>query len=194
MVVQEQIKNMKILIDIDDTISNFGEVLLNYLNRTYETNYKKEDIINWEWFRNNFENPWQPTEWNFFWDDVKIDKKAIECIENLSKNNHEVYLVSASFPNDCLGYKIRKTLNCFDSNLINESNIIICKNKEIIKGNIRIDDGYHNLYNDSLNILFDQPWNQNINSILPTFERKKSWEEIEVYLENIFKEYGSFIF
>lgn len=194
MAVQEQIKNMKILIDIDDTISNFGEVLLNYLNRTYETNYKKEDMINWGWLRNNFENPWLPTEWNFFWDDVKIDKKAIECIENLSKNKHEVYLVSASFPNDSLGYKIRKTLNCFDSNLINESNIIICKNKGIIKGNIRIDDGYHNLYNDSLNILFDQPWNQNIDSILPAFERKKSWEEIEVYLENIFKEYDSFIF
>lgn len=194
MAVQEQIKNMKILIDIDDTISNFGEVLLNYLNRIYETDYRKEDIINWKWLRNNFENPWLPTEWNFFWDDVKIDKKAIECIENLSKNKHEVYLVSASFPNDSLGYKIRKTLNCFDSNLINESNIIICKNKGIIKGNIRIDDGYHNLYNDSLNILFDQPWNQNIDSILPAFERKKSWEEIEVYLENIFKEYDSFIF
>ena len=64
----------------------------------------------------------------------------------------------------------------------------------MIKGDIRIDDGIHNLYNDSINILFDQPWNQNINNVLPTFERKKSWKEIEIYLENIFKEYNSFIF
>ena len=176
---------MKILIDIDDTISNFGEVLLNYLNRTYNTNYKKEDIINWEWFRNNFENPWQPTEWNFFWDDVKIDKDAIKCIENLVKDRHEVYLVSASFPNDSLGYKIRKTLNYFNNKLINESNIIICRNKEMIKGDIRIDDGYHNLYNNSINILFDQPWNKNIKRIFPSFIRKKSWKEIEEYLKNI---------
>lgn len=184
---------MKILIDIDDTISNFGEVLLKYLNQQYDTDYKKDDIINWKWFRNNFQNPWQPTEYFFFWDEVIIDKDAINCIENLAKKGHEVYLVTASFPNDTLGYKIRKVLENFNKNLINQSNIIICYNKGMIKGNIRIDDGIHNLYNDSINILFDQPWNQNIKGIIPSFERKKSWKEIEIYLENIFKEYNSFI-
>ena len=148
---------MKILIDIDDTISNFGEVLLKYLNRQYDTDYKKDDIINWEWFRNNFQNPWQPTEYCFFWDEVVIDKDAINCIENLVKKGHEVYLVTASFPNDTLGYKIRKVLENFNKNLINQSNIIVCYNKGIIKGDIRIDDEIHNLYNDSINILFEQP-------------------------------------
>ncbi len=117
---------MKILIDIDDTISNFVEVLLKYLNRQYDTDYKKDDIINWEWFRNNFQNPWQPTEYFFFWDEVTIDKDAINCIENLAKKGHEIYLVTASFPNDTLGYKIRKVLENFNKNLINQSNIIVC--------------------------------------------------------------------
>ena len=53
------------------------------------------------------------------------------------------------------------------------------------KGDIRIDDGYHNLYNNSINILFDQPWNKNIKRIFPLFTRKKSWKEIEEYLKNI---------
>lgn len=175
---------MKILIDIDDTISNFGEVLLKYLNRQYDTNYKKEDMTSWEWLRNNFQNPWEPTEYCFFWDDVKIDENAIKCIENLVKKGHEVYLVTASFPSDTLGYKIRKVLENFNKNLINQSNIIVCYNKGMIKGDIRIDDGIHNLYNDSINILFEQPWNKNINKIFPSYKRKKSWKEIEEFFNN----------
>ena len=39
-----RMKNVKVvLIDIDDTISNFGEVLLKWLNLENETNYKKEN-------------------------------------------------------------------------------------------------------------------------------------------------------
>ena len=139
---------MRILIDIDDTISNFGETLIKWLNKTHNTNYKKEDIINWEWFRDNFDNPWQPTEYKSFWKQIKIDKNAINFIEKLVEEGHEIYLVSASFPSDTLGYKIRKTLSNFNENLINKNNVIVCYNKGMIQGDVRIDDGFHNLYNN----------------------------------------------
>ena len=178
---------MKILIDIDDTISNFGEVLLKWLNLENNTNYKKEDIDNWEWFREKFNDPWKPTEYKKFWKEVKIDTDAIKCIENLIIKGHEVYLVTASFPNDTLGYKIRKTLSNFNKNLINRNNIIVCYNKGLIKGDIRIDDGIHNLYNDgSLNILYSQPWNQNFKNSIEnqSIIKKDNWKDIADLIEN----------
>lgn len=177
---------MKFLVDIDDTISNFGEVLIKELNNIYNTSFTKEDIDNWEWLRNNFKNPWIPTEHKYFWDKVSIDKDAINCLEKLVQKDEEVYLVTASFPNDMLGYKIRKTLENFNQKYINEKNVIVCYDKSLIKGDFRIDDGIHNLYNESLNILLTQPWNKNFDektsSILTI--RKNNWKEIN----NLFNE------
>lgn len=178
---------MKILIDIDDTISNFGETLVNWLNKTHNTNYKKSDIANWEWFRDNFDNPWQPTEYKSFWKQIKIDKNAIYFIEKLAEEGHEIYLVSASFPSDTLGYKIRKTLSNFNENLINRNNVIICYNKGMINGDIRIDDGIHNLYDGCINILYTQPWNiifKNEENN-PFFIRKDNWKEIYEFIKTI---------
>ena len=175
---------MKILIDIDDTISNFAEVLLRWLNEEYNTNYKKSEVVSWDWFRNHFQNPWNPTDYKKFWDEVKINPEAIYYIEKLVEKGHEVYIVTASFHSDTLGHKIRKTLSNFDKNLINKDNIIICYNKGMIKGDIRIDDGIHNLYEDSINILYSQPWNQNVTSSLK-YKRLKKWKDIYNYITSI---------
>lgn len=171
---------MRFLVDIDDTISNFGEVLIRELNNIYNTSFTKEDMNNWEWLKDNFKNPWIPTESKEFWDKVSIDKDAINCLEKLVQKDEEVYLVTASFPNDMLGYKIRKTLENFNQKYINEKNVIVCYDKSLIKGDFRIDDGIHNLYSESLNILLTQPWNKNFNerkSKALTI-RKNNWKEI----------------
>lgn len=154
---------MRILFDIDDTITNFCEVLLKRLNELNGTSYSKNDINSWHWFRNTFENPWKPLEDKNFWDDIEVDKKAIILIENLIENGHEVYLATASFPNDALGYKIRKTLEFFNKKIMGESNVIVCYNKALINCDVRIDDAVHNLTDkNSINFLYTQPWNKNI--------------------------------
>lgn len=182
---------MRFLVDIDDTISNFGEILINELNQIYHTSFTKEDMNNWEWLRNNFKNPWFPTEYKTFWDKVSIDKNAINCLENLVQKGEEVYLVTASFPNDCLGYKIRKTLENFNEKYINESNVIVCYDKSLIKGDIRIDDGIHNFCDDSLNILLTQPWNKNCNEKKSDSDiliiRKNNWQEISKLFNRYYK-------
>lgn len=172
---------MRFLVDIDDTISNFGEILVKELNKIYHTSFTKEDMNNWEWLKNNFKNPWIPTESKEFWDKITIDENAINCLEKLVKNGEEVYLVTASFPSDTLGYKIRKTLENFNEKYIKKENVIVCYDKSLIKGDIRIDDGIHNLYKDSLNILLTQPWNKYFNEKEFYFPiiRKNNWKEIK---------------
>ncbi len=154
---------MRVLIDIDDTITNFCNVLLNDLNRIHNTNYIKEDITSWNWLSETFKEPWIPLEKENFWNRVIVFPDAINFIEELRKNKNEVYLITAAFPSDTLGIKIRSTISFFNSDLINYKNVIVCQDKSIVNGDIRVDDGIHNLINnDSVNCLYSQPWNKNI--------------------------------
>lgn len=53
---------------------------------------------------------------------------------------------------------------------------MLCGNKNIIKADIMIDDGIHNLESfEGMKILFDAPHNRNENR----FIRVMNWEEIE---------------
>ena len=174
---------MKILVDIDSTITNFSHVLLDFLNKSSKTNYDHSDIISYDWFDNTFTLPWLPTNTKEFWDKVEVDKTAIKVIEQWAKNGHRVYLVSASYFNDMLGYKIRKTLENFNPKYINESNIIIAQHKNMIKGNILIDDCVENLEKfDECRICYAQPWNIGWEPF-----RRNTWKEIDNTVDKIFK-------
>lgn len=150
---------MTIFIDIDDTITNFGEVLLQRLNNKYRTSFKLEDITSWEWYRENFANPWEVIN-ESFWEEVEINIEAKNFIKKRLEKNDEIYLVSATFIGNNLPIKIEKTIEKLD-NLIDKNHIIITNNKTLLCGDIMIDDGVHNLINNhcKINICFAQPWN-----------------------------------
>lgn len=168
---------MTILIDIDSTITNFEHILLSRLNALYNTHYSISDITSWEWIANHFPAPWEVTNDKSFWDNVFVFKQARTTIEEWVKQGHQVYLVTASFFNDTLGYKITSTLSQFDPMLINDSNVIVCKNKQAIYGDVRIDDGTHNFAKNSINILYNQPWNRSYDCG-NMITRVNNWSEI----------------
>lgn len=179
---------MKILIDLDSTLTNFAEVLLNELNLIHNTNYSYKEITHWNWFPETFSDPWEPTEHNFFWDMVEVSPQAKDVIEYLSFIGHEVYIVTASFFNNKLGYKINSTLKQLDNRLISEKNIIIAQNKEMVRGDVLIDDNCDNLINfvikgDSKQraICYAQPWNED-----SIFYRTNDWNIILNHINNIY--------
>lgn len=153
---------MTILVDIDSTITNFGETLLHHLNLLYNTNYRYNDITSYDWLEETFPHPWLPTEHDFFWDDVKVNPEAVSTIESWVNQGHQVYLVTASHFNPMLSYKVHKTLEAFNPEFINEHNIVIAQDKSIIIGDIMIDDCIDNLMDFSgVRICYTQPWNKN---------------------------------
>ena len=167
---------MTILVDIDSTITNFGEVLLRYLNRLYGTNYKYNNITSYDWFDRTFAQPWLPTEHDYFWDDVKVNPEAVSIIESWIKNGHRVYLVTASHFNSLLSYKIKRTLEPFNPDLINEHNVIITQDKSAIMGDVMIDDCINNLINfGGVRICYAQPWNKNWGKDF----RYNNWNDID---------------
>lgn len=178
---------MRIFIDIDDTITNFGEVLLKNLNEKYHTNYNIFDITYWDWIKENFEEPWSIlTPW--FWREVKVDQKAKEFIKKRIENGDEIYIATATFIDEALPVKIETTLNQLD-NIIDKDHVIITRNKNILCGDIMIDDGLHNLINNNCkyNICFSQPWNFYALTIkdCPSILRTSNWNFINDYIDMI---------
>lgn len=175
---------MTILCDVDDCITNMSEVLIQRLNIKYNTSYKITDITSWDWCCKTFPNPWLPLNDKSFWDEVFVFNSARAVIEEWIKQGHQVYLVTASSFTDSLGYKIQTTLNQFDPTLINEKNVIVCQNKQVINGDVRIDDGLHNFAENSINLLYNQPWNQSseLGSIIT---RVYNWSEIRAKIAEL---------
>ena len=173
---------MTILVDIDSTITNFGEMLLLANNQLHSTHHLYTAITSYDWFDRTFDNPWKPTEHQCFWNTVEVNPAAVTAIEQWIKQGHKVLLVTASHFNNMLGYKIRKTLEPFNHELVNERNIVITQDKSIIHGDTMIDDCVENLYNfNGARICYTQPWNQHyVGSI-----RFSDWDKINDVIQDI---------
>lgn len=79
---------MTILVDIDSTITNFGEMLLLANNQRHNTNYQYTDITSYDWFDKAFRNPWKPTEYQCFWNTVEVNPAAVTAIERWVGQGH----------------------------------------------------------------------------------------------------------
>ena len=173
---------MTILVDIDSTITNFGEVLLLANNQLHNTSYSYTDIASYDWFDQTFSNPWKPTTYQCFWNTVKVNPAAVTTIEQWVRQEHKVYLVTASHFNNTLGYKIKKTLEPFNPKLINERNIIIAQDKSVIMGDAMIDDCVGNLMAfPGARICWSQPWNKYYGGSL----RVSNWDKINEIISTI---------
>lgn len=160
---------MTVLIDIDSTITNFGDVLLKYLNEQYSTHYVKRDITHWDWFTDTFSDPWEPLGLEKFWNDVHVMPEAVSVIKTLCCNGAKIYLVTASSFTDTLGLKIRNVLKEFGG-ILTERNVVVAQNKSLILGDVMIDDNVENLKTCRCpqKILFTQPWNERENIFTST--------------------------
>ena len=173
---------MTILVDIDSTITNFGEMLLLANNQSHGTYYRYTDITSYDWFDQTFYTPWKPTEYQCFWNTVEVNPAAVTAIERWVGQGHQVYLCTASHFNDMLGYKIKRTLEPFNPELINERNIIIAQDKSTIMGDVMIDDCIDNLVNfEGARICYAQPWNQHYGGSL----RFSDWDKINEAISTI---------
>lgn len=110
-----------------------------------------------------------------FFRHAAVIKGSVEAIEKLNQT-HDLFIVSAAtkFPNS-MAEKQEWLLEHFP--FITWEQIVFCGTKEIIKGDIMIDDHFKNLdkfYGQT--ILFSQP--HNLNRIENGHSRVTNWKEI----------------
>lgn len=182
---------MKILLDFDEVINTMVHHWVNTLNCVYGTSVNFDDVSEWDMHKAfpalTEDEIYNPLHLQTFWNGVKIMPGAKEGIQALLTQGHEIYIVTSAHP-DTIKWKAKWLQRELQE--IPWSNVIVSNNKSLIKGDILVDDGLHNLYEGSyIKVLFDKPWNRNVDKskLTDIIHRVRNWDEIIDLIDNLNK-------
>lgn len=178
----------RILLDLDDTITDFLDELVNRYNIKYGTNYTKEHCYKWE-INEIFEhNILELIDEEDFFENVKPKPDAVKYIEKwITEGKYDIFIVTS-----CLRPEnyIRK-VEWLKANIPSFplGRIIPITEKSAVWGDVLVDDRPKNLqeWRDNsigdikLCLMFDAPHNRKCFNYM----RVTNFE----YLDNIFKSY-----
>lgn len=172
---------MKILVDMDDTMESLLPAWCSWLNKTFKTNVNPDNIVDWEvakfFPQLTEEQIFSPLHDPLFWKTVKPKPFAAKYLKKLINKGHEVYIVTAtSYKNIAPKYEliIKKYFPFIDW-----EHVIIANNKQLINGDVLVDDGPHNLENGNyIKILFTAPHNKNYDETKHNMFRANNWKDV----------------
>jgi len=182
-------KDYIILVDLDDTIEDLLTAWVNYLNKVYDTNVDSEEITDWK-ISNFFpeltsEQLYEPLVDPELWKTVRPIPGAVKYLRKLIEEGFTVRICTASSPTSYalkMKHFVKRYLPFIDTRL----HCLCAHDKQLIKGNILLDDNFENLLGGSYKgILFNRKHNEkypNPSNLI----RVDSWEEFYNIVE---KEY-----
>lgn len=153
-----------VLCDIDNTVLNTEQLIVDEYNRRYNKFITLEDITCWNYFSGKvdddfFEFLTKPRTWN----DVQPIESICKLVQTMvaQPDYFTVYLVTATNP---LKTGLREKLTVASKATgVDKHHIITCNDKHLLMGDIMIDDYTKNI-DDTLCFekwLIDRPWNRN---------------------------------
>lgn len=142
-------KKFRILIDMDDTITNFLEEVINEYNKTYGTSHSIDEVTEWV-IPSSFEyGLFSVLELTNILTMITPKLDSIEYINKWIDEGYDVFIVS-----DCCNryQSYRDKLKWLKTYIpkFDLSHFIPCKEKYIISGDVLIDDNLDNLEKWSL--------------------------------------------
>lgn len=179
---------MIILIDMDDTMEQLLKAWLKRVNEKYNKNVQYEEIKSWDvsapYDGLTREQVYGVMQEPDFWGTVEPVEGAAEVIEGFMDAGHEVYIVTAT-DYESVPEKMRDLLFKWFP-FISWKQVIITKKKQLIHGDILIDDGVHNLEGgDYEKILMTAPHNLDYDAEANGMIRVHNWDEIKNAVEKI---------
>ena len=172
---------MTILVDLDDTLEQLLAALVKRANERFHRNAAVDDVTDWS-IVCAFPGITKQEILDFmreadFWEDVKPVPGAAEALKHFMDEGHEVYIVTAT-EMEHVTAKMRDLLfRCFP--FLSWKQVIITGNKQLIRGDVLIDDGIHNLEGgDYKKILFSAPYNRHYDAEANGMIRVSGWDEI----------------
>ncbi len=173
---------MTILVDMDDTIELLLDAWLDKLNVEYGRNVRREDITEWDVTAAfpglTHSQVYGVLSDDDFWKDVKPMPGAAEALARFIERGHSVYIVTATSYQSLKGKMEHLLFRYFP--FIKWENVIITCCKQMIKGDVMIDDGFHNLVGGEYKkILIDAPYNRAFDAEKHGMIRVYGWDEIE---------------
>ena len=154
---------LTVLCDIDNTILNTEQLIVDEYNRRYNKSITLDDVTCWNYFSDKvddgfFEFLTKPKTW----DGVQPIEPICRLVRTMvaQPDYFTVYLVTATNP---LKTGLREKLTVASKATgVDKRHIIICNDKHLLIGDIMIDDYTKNI-DDTLSPecwLIDRPWNE----------------------------------
>lgn len=188
-------KRLTILVDMDDTIEDLLGAWVFYLNTGYGTAVHKDEITQWD-ISQSFptltkEQVYEPLYLDSFWHSVKPIDGAAEALQMLIASGHRVLIVTTS-TYQTLHTKMEEVLFRYFP-FLSWNDVIVTAHKQLVNGDVLVDDGIHNLENGKyLRLLMDAPHNRTYNAEKSGMIRVHNWDEaysiITQYANSINKE------
>lgn len=177
---------MTILVDMDDVLENLSEAWIDALNEEYGTEVDYREERDWK-MEKSFPDltPAQiyaPLYDEAFWARVKPIPGAAEVLDRLIRDGNEIFVVTTS-NYTTLKTKMEDVLFKYYP-FLDWRNVIVATHKQMVRGDVLIDDGPHNLVGgEYAKILFDAPHNRKFNAERAGVIRVKDWNEVREVLE-----------
>ena len=186
---------MTILVDMDDTIEQLLRAWLPAINRKFGRSVEYDDIKTWNMCDAypglSIEEIYAVTTEKGFWKTVLPMPGAPEALERLIGAGHEVYIVTAT-PYDAVRDKLDDVLFRWFPYLTWKQ-VILTANKQLVRGDVLIDDGVHNLEGgDYVRILMTAPHNRAYDAAANGMLRVNDWAEIERLIPRLLKYKGHY--
>lgn len=156
-------KQLTVLVDMDDTLENLCTPWVQYLNEKYGTTVTTDDVKDWDIARVfptlTREQVFEPLITEALWERVKPLPKAYENICKLKYDGHRILIVTAASPIS-VPMKLEKVLFRYFP-FFSYSDVIITSHKQLIRGDVLVDDAPHNLENGNYKrVLMTAPHNR----------------------------------
>lgn len=172
-----------IVVDADDVLENFLKVWVNCLNERHGLHYTVEHMREWHMPSNikelTEEQIYEPLYDDALWEMLEPIKDSVYYLDQLQADGHNVYICTKHTIFETLKTKLFRLQELFP--FIDATQYIIAADKSIIKADIMIDDGVHNLASidhPCIKLLFDRPHNRNVECEYTDMVRVESWESI----------------
>jgi 5'(3')-deoxyribonucleotidase len=171
---------MVILVDLDNVLINTGEAWVEILNERHGTTVKYDDVSEWDMTKFfptlTRDEVYMPLSDGSVWERVSPIPGARETIQNMIDDGDDVYVVTSSSLNT-IGRKWKEVLQKFFP-MIKHSHVIVAERKQMIMGDVLIDDAPFNLEGGMYyGILFNAPHNAGYDGSGLGIERARDWND-----------------
>ena len=150
---------LRIILDCDDVLYRTNEAALDRLNKELGTSYVLEDLTKWGSISPELDKRIKYFQDPEFVQAIPVYEGAVDLVSTLSGSCKVI--LATSVDARCAQARVHAIRRDFQ--MIMEEDIFICDSKDHLKGDIMLDDGYHNVESSAaiLPVLFERPWNRN---------------------------------
>lgn len=169
-----------LLVDIDDTLEDLLGVWIKTINKKYHTKVIPSEVTSWDLSKAfptlSKEKVYAPIHQDSLWKKVTPKEGASEYLEKLYTQGFKIYLCTATNP-DTVKSKFNNVVKRYFP-FIDWEHIIITSKKQLIHGDILVDDGIHNLlFGRYKKVLMTAPHNAWFKEETTDIYRVNNWKE-----------------